>query len=45
MLSGYAEMLKHGLLSSENDYTELLGFDILDANLERLLPSLKRASR
>lgn len=43
MLSGYAEMLKHGLLSSENDYTELLGFDILDANLERLLPLLEKS--
>ena len=34
LLSGYAEMLKHGLLSSESDYRELLGFDILNADLD-----------
>ena len=43
MLSGYAEMLKHGLLSSESDYRELLGFDILNVNLAHLLPLLGKS--
>lgn len=43
LLSGYAEMLKHGLLSSADDYNELLAFDILDADLEGLLPLLEKS--
>ena len=43
LLSGYAEMLKHGLLSSEKEYRELLGFDILNADLDRLLPLLEKS--
>ncbi len=43
ILSGYAEMLKHGLLSSESDYRELLGYDILNANLESLLSLLEKS--
>lgn len=43
LLSGYAEMLKHGLLSSTEDYTDLLKFDILDADFERLLPLLEKS--
>lgn len=43
LLSGYAEMLKHGLLSSESDYRELLGFDILNADLDLLLPLLEKS--
>lgn len=43
MLSGYAEMIKHGLLSSEADYRELLDFDIIDADLDRLLPLLEKS--
>lgn len=45
MLSGYAEMLKHGLLSSAEDYADLLRFDILDADLDRLLPLLEKSVR
>lgn len=45
MLSGYAEMLKHGLLSSEEDYHELLDFDIADADMDRLLPLLEKSVR
>ncbi|MCI8999319.1 MAG: 3-dehydroquinate synthase [Muribaculaceae bacterium] len=43
LLSGYAEMIKHGLLSSEKEYNELLNFHILDANLESLLPLLEKS--
>lgn len=45
LLSGYAEMLKHGLLSSEDTYHELLGFDIVNADLDRLLPLLEKSVR
>lgn len=45
MLSGYAEMLKHGLLSSAEDYVDLLHFDILNADLDRLLPLLEKSVR
>lgn len=30
ILSGYAEMLKHGLISSEDEWKELLGFNFCD---------------
>lgn len=43
LLSGYAEMVKHGLLSSAGDYEELLAYDILDADLETLLPLLEKS--
>lgn len=43
LLSGYAEMLKHGLLSSAVDYSDLLAFDILDADFDRLLPLLEKS--
>lgn len=45
LLSGYAEMLKHGLLSSTDTYEELLAFDILDADISRLLPLLGKSVR
>ena len=45
LLSGYAEMLKHGLLSSAETYDELLGFDIVNADLDRLLPLLEKSVR
>lgn len=45
LLSGYAEMLKHGLLSSPETYASLLKFDILDADLTRLLPLLEESVR
>lgn len=40
--SGFAEMLKHGLISSAEEYRALAGFDIADADLEALLPLLER---
>lgn len=43
ILSGYAEMVKHGLLSSEADYRELLGRDILSINPDALLPLLEKS--
>lgn len=36
LLSGYAEMLKHGLLSSKEDWAELLRFDISDPDFATL---------
>lgn len=43
LLSGYAEMVKHGLLSSAADYAELLDYDIVRANLDTLLPLLEKS--
>lgn len=34
--SGYAEMLKHGLISDEPTWAELLGFDLAKPDLEKL---------
>lgn len=34
--SGYAEMLKHGLISNDNMWRELIGFDILAPDLPKL---------
>lgn len=34
--SGYAEMLKHGLISNEKMWRELIGFDILEPDLTKL---------
>jgi len=34
--SGYAEMLKHGLISSREHLDELLGFDLFDPDLRKL---------
>lgn len=39
--SGYAEMLKHGLISDKETYRKLLNFDISKADLEALLPLLQ----
>ncbi len=39
--SGFAEMLKHGLISSEEAYRRLLSFDITRADFEALLPLLE----
>lgn len=41
LLSGYAEMLKHGLISSENAYRRIASYDVLSAPLDGLLPLLK----
>lgn len=42
MLSGYGEMLKHGLLSSREEFAALLAYDPLEGDLEALLPLLER---
>ncbi|MCM1309992.1 MAG: 3-dehydroquinate synthase [Bacteroides sp.] len=39
--SGFAEMLKHGLISSADTYHRLLSFDIVNADLEAMLPLLE----
>jgi len=36
LLSGYAEMLKHGLLSDKPSFYDMLGFDVEHPDLERL---------
>lgn len=41
LMSGYAEMLKHGLLSSADEYYRLLAFDPLEASADELLPLLQ----
>ena len=40
LLSGYAEMLKHGLLDSEDYFRKLIKYDIASADFEKLLPLL-----
>ncbi len=40
MVSGYAEMIKHALISSEADWKEITGFNILDIEIESLRPLL-----
>lgn len=39
--SGFAEMLKHGLISSADTYSRLLKFNVVDADLDALLPLLE----
>ena len=41
--SGYAEMLKHGLLSDRKYFTDLLGYDITSGDRDTLLGLLKRS--
>lgn len=41
--SGYAEMLKHGLIDNEENYNRLLGYRIEDADSERLLSLLRES--
>lgn len=41
LLSGYAEMLKHGLLSNKQHLTDLLNYDIKNWDTESLLPLLE----
>lgn len=43
LLSGYAEMLKHGLLSGRAQYDGLLAFDPSDGNADDLLALLKES--
>ncbi len=40
--SGYAEMLKHGLISNTSDWAELLNFDLNNPNLSQLSEILKK---
>lgn len=39
--SGYAEMLKHGMLDSQNEFNRLLAFNITEASLDELLALLE----
>lgn len=41
--SGFAEMLKHGLISSADAYHRLLEFDIVNVDLDALLPLLRES--
>ena len=41
LLSGYAEMLKHGLIDGEKHYNELLDYDITTFDADALLPLLQ----
>lgn len=41
LLSGYAEMLKHGLIDGEKHYNELLDYDITAFDADALLPLLQ----
>ena len=41
LLSGYAEMLKHGLIDGDRHYDELLKFDITHYEADRLLSLLR----
>lgn len=43
LLSGYAEMLKHGLLSTIDYYEKLLTYDIHSQDLKALLPLLEES--
>ncbi len=43
LLSGYAEMLKHGLISNKETYNRLLNYDITTPNPERLLTLLEES--
>lgn len=43
LASGYAEMLKHGLISSVENWAELLRFDLHDANLAALGPMVAKS--
>lgn len=42
LLSGYAEMIKHALISSEEDLRQTLNFDVQTFNKEELITLLKR---
>lgn len=45
LLSGYAEMIKHGLLTSAEAFGELLSFSPVDGDRERLLGLLEESVR
>jgi len=39
--SGYAEMVKHGLLTSRDEYYQLIDFDLANPDFDALLPLLR----
>ena len=43
ILSGYAEMLKHGLIDSVDAYNRLLAYDVATADADRLLSLLEES--
>ena len=43
MLSGYAEMIKHGLISSKGNWSELLSYDIFSHDLNSLRRLIKKS--
>lgn len=43
LLSGYAEMLKHGLISNEKDWAELVSFDLAKPDLKHLQQMLAKS--
>ena len=45
LLSGYAEMLKHGLISNETIWAELLNFDLQAPDYKRLQTMLGQSVR
>ena len=45
LLSGYAEMLKHGLISNEDTWAELIGFDLIGGERASEGSYLKRLQR
>ncbi|MDE7153566.1 MAG: 3-dehydroquinate synthase [Muribaculaceae bacterium] len=40
--SGYAEMIKHGLLASKTDFDSLLAYDLTDRNYDRMLTLMEQ---
>jgi 3-dehydroquinate synthase len=42
-LSGYAEMIKHGLISSDEIWNRILGFSLEEIDYEKLSPLLKES--
>lgn len=43
--SGYAEMLKHGLIADETMWAELINFNLAQPNLRQLAPMLNKSVR
>lgn len=41
--SGYAEMLKHGLIANETMWADLINFDLANPNLDQLAPMLAKS--
>ncbi|MCH5320019.1 MAG: 3-dehydroquinate synthase [Paramuribaculum sp.] len=45
LLSGFAEMIKHSLLSGPTAFKKIMGFDITSPNLDLLLPLVEESVR